>query len=105
MFCILDGGYTQWTEFSPCTAICVGDEGMRRRRRFCTNPEPQDGGRTCEGKGFFFKFSRNRNLLIYVFVSCELEQGLGPDFEDMDCVGTTPLQTDDPSEICFAIGG
>ena len=35
----------------------------------------------------------------------KLEQGLGPDFEDMDCVGTTPLQTDDPSEICFAIGG
>ena len=46
---ILDGGYTEWTNYSPCTAICIGDVGERVRRRFCTNPSPQLGGLDCQG--------------------------------------------------------
>ena len=45
-----DGGYTQWTAFSACSAVCQGVTGTRSRQRFCTNPEPSNGGLTCLGK-------------------------------------------------------
>ena len=43
-----DGGFTEWTIFSPCTAKCVGDQGERVRGRFCQNPEPAFGGENCD---------------------------------------------------------
>ena len=52
LFLSQDGGYTEWTVFSPCTATCEGDQGDRRRRRFCTNPTPGTQGLTCEGIWF-----------------------------------------------------
>ena len=46
---ITDGGLTEWTVFSSCSAQCQGDQGERVRRRFCTNPVPQLGGKDCDG--------------------------------------------------------
>ena len=45
----VDGGYTEWTIFGDCTALCQSENGERVRRRTCTNPRPQFGGLTCEG--------------------------------------------------------
>jgi len=77
--CTINGGYTEWTVFSPCTATCSGDIGERVRRRFCTQPSPHMDGLTCQ------------------------EQGLGPEREEVQCEGTTPFQSDDPFSICYSI--
>ena len=55
----LDGGYTEWSEWLPCSAEC--GEGKRSRTRDCTNPTPGALGKTC------------------------LEQNLGPGSEEEKC--------------------
>jgi hypothetical protein len=74
---MLDGGYTEWTPFSPCTAKCLGDVGDSVRRRFCTNPIPSFGGNNCTG--------------------------LGLDRESIPCNGTIPKQVTNPAGECFSI--
>ena len=63
----VDGGYTEWTVFSPCTAICSQDTGHRRRKRFCTNPEPSNGGLTCLRKfsASQIQFARSKHIFIF----------------------------------------
>ena len=41
-----DGGYTEWSEWSECSATCGG--GSRTHSRTCTNPPVKNGGKTCE---------------------------------------------------------
>ncbi|KAL9959837.1 hypothetical protein ACROYT_G033195 [Oculina patagonica] len=48
--CPIDGGWTQWSQWSGCSLTCGG--GMRSRNRACTNPPPQHGGKPCPGNGF-----------------------------------------------------
>ncbi|XP_066028698.1 coadhesin [Pocillopora verrucosa] len=57
--CNIDGGYTEWSEWSECTATCGG--GSRSHSRTCTNPSPKNKGKTC------------------------IEQDLGPDMESEQC--------------------
>ena len=47
--CPINGNYSEWTEFSSCTLSCGG--GKKNRRRTCTSPRPQYGGRNCSGLG------------------------------------------------------
>lgn len=58
-FVSVDGAYTPWTQWSECTATCGG--GTQMRNRSCTNPPPQNEGKTC------------------------LDQGLGPQLETQNC--------------------
>ena len=95
-FVITDGGYTQWTQYSPCTAICIGDIGERVRRRFCENPQPQFNGLTCLGNLPLYNFLLINWLLIFIS-----EQGLGPNREGIECEGTVPKQREDASKVCF----
>lgn len=48
--CPINGGYTQWTNFSPCSKTC--GTGKMNRSRYCTNPKPQYGGKNCSHLGF-----------------------------------------------------
>lgn len=41
----IDGGYTEWSEWSDCSATCGG--GVRTHSRTCTNPAPKNDGKTC----------------------------------------------------------
>ena len=41
----IDGNYTEWTEWTDCSATCGG--GFQARSRKCTNPPPQNGGKNC----------------------------------------------------------
>ena len=59
VFLDIDGGYTEWSEWSECTATCGG--GSRSHSRTCTNPSPKNKGKTC------------------------IEQDLGPDMESEQC--------------------
>ena len=47
-WCIVDGGWSEWTEWSSCSTTC--EEGIQRRKRVCNNPVPEHGGSTCKGE-------------------------------------------------------
>ncbi|KAG7241452.1 hypothetical protein INR49_025653 [Caranx melampygus] len=44
---VVDGSWSSWSEFSPCTRTCGG--GVTRRTRQCNNPRPAFGGNDCQG--------------------------------------------------------
>lgn len=44
---LVDGQWTEWSEWSVCDADCGG--GMRMRNRSCSNPPVKNGGKGCEG--------------------------------------------------------
>ncbi|KAM6930619.1 hemicentin-1 [Xenentodon cancila] len=43
----INGGYSNWEEWGPCSSTC--GQGLQERIRFCNNPEPVNGGRSCSG--------------------------------------------------------
>lgn len=45
--CTVHGGWTSWSAWSQCSATC--GVAVKSRRRSCTNPAPQHGGRVCVG--------------------------------------------------------
>lgn len=46
--CPIDGGFTNWGDFGECSTTC-GNDGVKKRKRSCTNPSPQYDGAPCEG--------------------------------------------------------
>ena len=44
----MDGGYTEWGNWSACSVTC--GTGQRIRTRECTNPAPAHGGEECAGR-------------------------------------------------------
>ena len=42
---IVNGNYSEWSQWSQCTVTCGG--GSTSRSRKCDNPEPGNGGATC----------------------------------------------------------
>ena len=44
-FIIVDGGLSEWGEFSSCSVTC--GTGHQQRTRACDNPEPAHGGKDC----------------------------------------------------------
>lgn len=45
--CAVDGGYSEWSDWTSCSQKC--GQGMKRRRRYCNNPKPANGGQKCKG--------------------------------------------------------
>lgn len=45
---IVDGGWSKWQKWSPCSAKC--DKGTRYRMRSCSRPEPEGVGQECIGE-------------------------------------------------------
>ena len=43
----VNGGWTQWSEWSGCSPSC--GPAQKYRKRSCTNPRPAHGGRVCVG--------------------------------------------------------
>ena len=46
--CQIDGGWSDYGDWSACSAECGGGEQTRERQ--CNNPAPQKGGADCEGE-------------------------------------------------------
>ncbi|KAK5602651.1 hypothetical protein CRENBAI_005750 [Crenichthys baileyi] len=46
--CPVDGGFSSWGPWSPCSLSC-GGLGVKTRSRGCTQPAPAHGGRDCHG--------------------------------------------------------
>ena len=46
-FLLVDGGYSDFGDWSECSAECGG--GTQTRSRTCTNPAPANGGADCVG--------------------------------------------------------
>lgn len=47
--CPINGGYSEWSNFSACSVSC--NSGIKTRYRLCNNPQPQHGGRNCSNLG------------------------------------------------------
>ncbi len=47
---LVDGGWTNFTVWSPCSKSCSG--GKKFRYRYCTNPAPRYGGLKCDGNSY-----------------------------------------------------
>lgn len=45
---IVDGNWSEWTDYGACTATC-GDSGVMVRHRSCNHPTPSCNGAACEG--------------------------------------------------------
>ncbi|XP_057312827.1 uncharacterized protein LOC130654291 isoform X1 [Hydractinia symbiolongicarpus] len=45
----IDGGYSDWTTWSTCSATC--GKGYQDRYRLCNDPSPKNGGESCEENG------------------------------------------------------
>ncbi len=45
----VNGGYSSWTEWTPCSASC--DDGTQTRYRECNSPAPAYGGEDCTKLG------------------------------------------------------
>lgn len=43
----VNGGYSNWEEWGPCSSTC--GQGFQERIRLCNNPQPANGGRSCSG--------------------------------------------------------
>ena len=50
----VDGGWSDWSSWSECTAVCGGTR--QQRQRSCTAPLPRTTGGTCPGDDIEYNF-------------------------------------------------
>ena len=48
-YCPVDGNWSHWSPFGPCSLTCGPGRGRQERTRKCDNPSPSEGGRKCQG--------------------------------------------------------
>ena len=48
-YCLVNGGYSLWGEWTKCSVTC--GQGQQNRIRDCSNPAPRFGGADCSALG------------------------------------------------------
>ena len=69
--CVIDGGYSDWGNWSMCNKLCGG--GKQTRTRKCDNPVPANGGKDCVGPS---TESRNCNTQECAFTTENIIVGI-----------------------------
>ncbi|KAK6195018.1 hypothetical protein SNE40_000537 [Patella caerulea] len=53
------GGYSNWyTTYGSCSKTCGGGIQSVTKKRYCTNPRPSGGGRSCSGSSYSYTTQR-----------------------------------------------
>ncbi|XP_078334060.1 properdin-like [Crassostrea virginica] len=85
--CPVDGGWSDWMIWSPCSVTC--GEGVKTRARTCGNPAPSNGGKSCVGDIYDTQSCNNSICGGLVCPSCDAS---------LNCVFNS---TCDSSETCM----
>ncbi|KAM9354598.1 thrombospondin-1 [Pholidichthys leucotaenia] len=56
--CPINGGWGPWSPWDTCTVTCGG--GNQKRKRLCSDPAPQFGGKDCVGEATMFRVCSNQ---------------------------------------------
>lgn len=91
--CPIDGGWSDWSDWGACSKTC--EQGLKVRRRTCTNPVPQYGGKMCQGNPNEFG-----NCILKVH--CPIDGGWGPFGPWSECSRTCGLGNKTRSRKCDA---
>ena len=71
-FLPVDGGWTDWEDWTPCSRTC--GTGSQERVRSCTKPRPAFGGKDCAGVSRETKSCQARvcpgNIMVLINVEC-----------------------------------
>ncbi|XP_055635973.1 hemicentin-1-like isoform X2 [Toxorhynchites rutilus septentrionalis] len=61
-FCPINGDWTSWTKWTPCSETC--GFGRMIRWRSCANPAPRNGGLSCQGEESEIKICKQRDCIV-----------------------------------------
>ncbi|CAM9592142.1 unnamed protein product [Lampetra fluviatilis] len=61
--CPVDGKWSVWSGWGPCSVSCGG--GSRQRSRSCSEPPPQHGGHSCEGSDIHVDFCNSEPCPVH----------------------------------------
>ena len=57
----VDGGWSEWTDWLPCSTSCGTGHSVKHRQ--CTDPQPQHGGRECGSDNVQYKACKSSPCL------------------------------------------
>ncbi|XP_078333125.1 SCO-spondin-like isoform X2 [Crassostrea virginica] len=91
----IDGGWTDWIPWSPCSVTC--GHGQKTRARSCTNPQPSKGGKDCVGNIYEMQ-SCNEGLCPVdggwsgwsAWGACSVTCGSGSETRSRSCTNPSP---------------
>eukprot|EP00123_Amoebidium_parasiticum_P016720 comp23560_c1_seq1/m.39800 comp23560_c1_seq1/g.39800 ORF comp23560_c1_seq1/g.39800 comp23560_c1_seq1/m.39800 type:complete len:922 (-) comp23560_c1_seq1:551-3316(-) len=76
----INGKWSEWGDWSTCNGNCgSGQWGKRSRRRSCSDPKPQFGGKDCNGDGL-----GSESCSTFECASCQCTAWM-PDTGECDC--------------------
>lgn len=102
--CPVNGGWTRWSPFTPCTTTC--GVGYQTSTRTCTNPSPQFGGQPCTGNNNDTRVCPNQPLCPVdggwspwkPYSSCSATCGFGSQTSTRECNSPAPENGGKPCE-------
>ncbi|XP_062621236.1 A disintegrin and metalloproteinase with thrombospondin motifs adt-1-like isoform X2 [Saccostrea cucullata] len=94
--CIVDGGWSVWLSWSPCSSSC-GTGGLRTRARTCNNPAPSNSGKNCSGNVYEMQVCPTVNCPVNggwsswdAWGTCDVTCGRGIQIRTRNCSNPTP---------------
>lgn len=102
--CPVNGGWSLWTPFTPCTTTC--GVGYQTSTRTCTNPSPKFGGKPCTGINNDTRVCPNQPLCPVnggwsswkPYSSCSATCGFGSQTSTRECKNPAPENGGKPCE-------